>query len=403
MKWIGSSITDLIRRHVESTVERNAAAGRTIRVVLQSLPASVVRTVCSSLADFLANPETQIDCHFKITHQLGLQWATSPDPSVRQDFEFIKSKDWWDAQDHITHFRNIVSVSPDRLVLILLVGVDQVTDQAGLEDFYLVDRTVIWRQQMNASFESWLKPWLSDNHIAYEEDDLEQIDLFLQTLQSCQLMDLVRVSFFLESLNLTAAQDGRDVLHAMGRNLFSVGLPLLRNLPQITKRKALEGYINDAITFFGYHDYIDEAKRKKGTHTRMLLPDARSAAVIAAPAYRQLDLADQAISVREQSKIRVHGVTWRSDRLISLKSRSSTSLYLIQRQLGSIRAERQYFLFAHMVPLELCPRTFEVLVEPLAEGCGGRALGRQLLSRLQLVDRRQAQNGHRHTELGHLL
>ena len=38
---------------------------------------------------------------------------------------------------------------------------------------------------------------------------------------------------------------------------------MLRNLPQITKKKTLEGYINDAITFFGYYDYIDETKRKK--------------------------------------------------------------------------------------------------------------------------------------------
>lgn len=263
MKWLASSITDLIQRHVELTVERDDASGRSIRVVLQSLPAPVVRAVCSNLADLLAVPGGRVDHHFKIAYQLGRQWAANPDPAVRQDFDFIKSKNWWDKKNHITSYRNLVSLTPDRFVLILLVGVDQVTDQAGLEDFYLVDRKVIWRQHMDSSFESWLKPWLSERNIACEEDHLEQIDLFLQTLQACQVMDLVRVSSFLESLNLSAAQDGRDVLRAMGRNLFSVSLPLLRNLPQITKPKALEGYINDAITFFGYHDYIDDAKRKK--------------------------------------------------------------------------------------------------------------------------------------------
>jgi len=146
MKWLASSITDLIRRHVERTVERNDAAGRSIRVVLQSLPAPAIRAVCSNLVDFLAIPGTKIDHHFKIAHRLGQQWAASPEAAVRQDFEFLKSKDWWDAHNHITRYRNIVSLSPDRFVLILLVGVDQVTDQAGLEDFYLVDRSVIWRQ-----------------------------------------------------------------------------------------------------------------------------------------------------------------------------------------------------------------------------------------------------------------
>ena len=140
---------------------------------------------------------------------------------------------------------------------------NQVTDQAGLEDFYLVDRQVIWNQHMDGSFELWLKPWFSERAIACEEDHLEQINLFLRTLQSCQVMDLVRVSSFLESLDLSAAQDGRDVLRAMGRNLFAYGLPLLRNLPQITKKQSLVGYINDAITFFGYHNYIDDTKRKK--------------------------------------------------------------------------------------------------------------------------------------------
>lgn len=263
MKWLASSITNLVRRHVELIVERGDADGREIRVVLQSLPAPVVRKVCSDLADWLANPERKVDADFKIAFALGEKWAASSDPSIRADFEFIKTKEWWDKDNHITYYRNIVSTSADRFALILLVGVDQVTDQAGLEDFYLIDRRVIWNQLMDGCFESWLRPWLSDRQIACEEDHLGQIDLFLQTLQSCQIMDLVRVSSFLEELNLSAAQDGRDVLRAMGRNLFSFGLPLIRNLPQITKRKALEGYINDAIAFFGYHDYIDETRRKK--------------------------------------------------------------------------------------------------------------------------------------------
>ncbi len=263
MKWLASSITDLIRCHVELTVERGDADGREIRVVLQSLPAPVVRQVCSDLSDWLASPESKVDHHFKIAYALGQKWAAAPKPAIRADFDFIKSKDWWDKKNHLTHYRNQVSNSADRFLLILLIGVDLVTDQAGLEDFYLVDRQVIWSQHMDGSFESWLKPWFSEHQIACEEDHLEQIDLFLRTLQSCQVMDLFRVSSFLEDLNLSAAQDGRDVLRAMGRNLFSFGLPLLRNLPQITKKKTLEGYINDAITFFGYHDYIDETKRRK--------------------------------------------------------------------------------------------------------------------------------------------
>lgn len=263
MKWLASSITDLIRRHVELTVKRGDADGREIRVVLQSLPAFVVRQICSDLSDWLATPEVPVDHHFKIAYTLGQKWSTDPDPAIRASFEFIKNKEWWDKQNHLTHYRNLVSTSSDRFVLILLIGVDQVTDQAGLEDFFLVDRHVIWNQHMGGSFDSWLKPWFSERQIACEEDHMEQIDLFLRTLLSCQVMDLVRTSSFLEALNLSAAQDGRDVLRAMGRNLFTFGLPLLRNLPQITKKKTLEGYINDAITFFGYHDYIDETKRKK--------------------------------------------------------------------------------------------------------------------------------------------
>ena len=263
MKWLASSITDLIRRHVELTVARGEAEGREIRVMLQSLPAPVVRRVCSDLSDWLAAPEQRVDSHFKIAFALGQKWAADPEPSVRADFDFMKGKSWWDEKNHLTHYRNQISTNDDRFLLILLVGVDQVTDQAGLEDFYLVDRQVIWNRHLDGSFESWLKPWFTERAIACEEDHLEQIDLFLQTLLSCQVMDLVRVSSFLEALDLSAAQDGRDVLRAMGRKLLAYGLPLLRNLPQITKKKSLAGYINDAISFFGYHDYIDDTKRKK--------------------------------------------------------------------------------------------------------------------------------------------
>ena len=263
MKRLAASITDLIRRHVELTIDRGDADGREIRVVLQSLPSSAVRQICSDLSDWLAAPEGLVDHHFKIAYALGQKWSVDPVAAIRADFEFIKNKEWWDKQNHLTHYRNLVSTSAERFVLILLIGVDQVTDQAGLEDFFLVDRQVIWNQHMNGSFESWLKPWLAERQIAYEDDHLQQIDLFLCTLQACQVIDLVGVSSFFEDVDLGAAQDGRDVLRAMGRKLFSFGLPLLRNLPQITKQSILEGYINDAIAFFAYHDYIDETKRNK--------------------------------------------------------------------------------------------------------------------------------------------
>ena len=152
MKWLASSITDLIRRHVDLTVERGDADGREIRVILQSLPAPVIRRVCSDLSDWLATPDGKVDHHFKIAYALGQKWAADPDSAIRADFEFIRNKDWWDKQNHLTHYRNQVSTNADRFLLILLIGVDLVTDQAGLEDFYLVDRQVIWNQHMDGSF-----------------------------------------------------------------------------------------------------------------------------------------------------------------------------------------------------------------------------------------------------------
>ncbi len=182
MKWLASSITDLIRRHVELTVARGEAEGREIRVMLQSLPAPVVRRVCSDLSDWLAAPDSKwIPTSRSPTP--SARNGRDPEPSVRADFDFIEGKGWWDEKNHLTHYRNQISTNDDRFLLILLVGVDQVTDQVGLEDFYLVDRQVIWNQHLDGSFESWLKPWFTERAIACEEDHLEQIDLFLQ--RSC--------------------------------------------------------------------------------------------------------------------------------------------------------------------------------------------------------------------------
>ena len=88
MKWLASSISDLIRRHVELTVERGDAEGREIRVMLQSLPAPVVRRVFSDLSDWLAKPEGKVDSHFKIAYALGKEWAADSDLSVRDGLRF---------------------------------------------------------------------------------------------------------------------------------------------------------------------------------------------------------------------------------------------------------------------------------------------------------------------------
>jgi len=112
MKWLASSITDLIRRHVELAVERGDADGREIRVVLQSLPAPVVRQVCSDLSDWLATPEAKVDHHFKIAYALGQKWATDPDSAIQRTSSSSRTRIGGTSRNHLTHYRNLVSTAP---------------------------------------------------------------------------------------------------------------------------------------------------------------------------------------------------------------------------------------------------------------------------------------------------
>ena len=143
-----------------------------------------------------------------------------------------------------------------------MVGTDQVTDKSSLDDFHKVNTSVIWNDLLGRSFRKWLESKLGLSRVFYEKETLDQLDNILITLKDRGLADIIQISDFLQQINFSSAQTGKDALHLFLRELRRFNLPFMRKIP-FDKGRNFKDYVDDALSFFSYSDYIDNTKRNK--------------------------------------------------------------------------------------------------------------------------------------------
>ena len=78
--------------------------------------------------------------------------------------------------------------------------------------------------------------------------------------------DVLQISTFLEKLDLTPAQDGRDAEDLLLRNLGSFSLPLFTGY-RFSGRRAFGPYIDDAISFFSYDAFLEKRAQDQALKT----------------------------------------------------------------------------------------------------------------------------------------
>jgi DNA phosphorothioation-dependent restriction protein DptH len=236
--------------------------GRELRIFLSSFPPEVVYEVGQKILEFLSKGEKTPQIVFKVGTGLWETWQQNSKVS-RQTLKKIEDAGWVDTQDRLTYYRNLKldhSSGKDSLIIIL-IGVEQATDQASLADFFILDSARIWTDILKKKFDAWIEGKLNDAKVEIERKHIRDMDELLRLLYIHHAGDLLLISDFLDSLNLSGAFTSYDVLEIMYHGLPFCNLPMIR--PKSGGRKKWLPYVRSAIEFFGYKKYLKESERKK--------------------------------------------------------------------------------------------------------------------------------------------
>ncbi|OQB76592.1 MAG: AAA-like domain protein [Deltaproteobacteria bacterium ADurb.Bin135] len=266
MIFYSSSVIDAILAQIKNMLKTPSTDARELRVILPSAPARIVLTIGEALEEYrdTKKPDCRIKLIMKTAYRLGQLWRASNDPEELALFEEIEQRGWYDAENHLTAARNEKRNPQTEDVLVtVLIGSDQVTDQASLYDFYRLDYQTLWEQWLQRTFSPWIRRRLRDASVEAESDHIAFIDEILKSLVDTSLADIIRISDFLESIDLSHAQDGRDAMRVIVESLGYFRLPSMKGLMSAKRKVRIRHYIKSAVEFFNYGSFLDKQGRKK--------------------------------------------------------------------------------------------------------------------------------------------
>jgi len=271
--------------YIKAQVERYKSKGDTgnALIVLPSLPAGVMNEIGRLLE---AQVMPQVDRFvYKIAKPLWEEWETDGDSRIKELVDQARKKGWLDDLGNLTYYRNEGVGVHDETAAMILGGMDHVTDAGSLADFHRCTIQTIWEwpQGMNTRFEDWVKDCLKN--IAYEDETPEHFDEVFKALLTRVPTDILRISEFLDQLDLSGVHDGRDAEQALlsGLDFF--------NLPDLTAykfggRQKFASYVDAALSFFSYGMFLEDR--------------ARNNAVKAVKAYQKKKAKDNSLFENEQ-------------------------------------------------------------------------------------------------------
>ncbi|MDY0132614.1 MAG: type IV secretion system DNA-binding domain-containing protein [Desulforegulaceae bacterium] len=254
MNFFVNTVSNYIFKQIEHFKDSNEK----LIITLPSYNYQIMEALGESLDSRLIGKNVELI--YKIARPLWENQNISKD-KIKKAFD----NNWLDNDGNLTRYRN---QEFDRnkydKCLIILGGVDLINDSASLADFHSCSSTIIWNSEegLNRSFSAWIEILLDENSIAYELDTIKEFDKILKALVERLPTDIVQISSFLEAINLSGVQDGKDFLQRALSSLEFFNLPDLSGFINI-KKKNIGPYIDSASSFVSYSMFIDETNRKK--------------------------------------------------------------------------------------------------------------------------------------------
>jgi DNA phosphorothioation-dependent restriction protein DptH len=259
MKFFAYSAFEYIRQQVEQQAAHSG--GGRLMFMMPSLPPDVVLEIGNHLAAFCAEQPNTRQPLIKVAAPLACEWMNSSSPAIQETAQTVSSKGWCDETGNLTGYRNLI---PDdgSMMVVLLIGVDRVTDASSMADFHHCDLRTIWEQVLGRSFAKWIRAALDPSVVGYDDDTVQCFDSVLQPLVERGVADVLQISTLLQNLNLSAAQDGRDAEKVLLMSLGRFNLPEFGTF-KCAARRGFGAYIDDALAFFSYDAFLEDRSRQK--------------------------------------------------------------------------------------------------------------------------------------------
>jgi hypothetical protein len=253
MRLFADSGFEYIRRQIERHVD-NAGSGGKLMVMTPSLPPAVVLTIGNRLTSLCIERPNTCSPLIKVAVPLTQAWLADDNLASQEAAREVSQRGWYDGNENLTSYRNLMQ-DDGLLLVVLLIGVDRVIDASSMADFHHCDLQTIWQEELDRSFDKWIRSILNDKHIGYDNETVQRFNWILQPLVERGLADVLQVSTLLQDLDLTAAQDGRDAEKALLGSLGRFGLPEFGNFKFSTPR-AFGVYLDNALSFFSYNRVV---------------------------------------------------------------------------------------------------------------------------------------------------
>jgi DNA phosphorothioation-dependent restriction protein DptH len=257
MKYFAASVCDYIQKQVERHQNKDSADKALL--MMPSFPAQVIVAIGREMEARL--PQV-VDLIFKIAKPLWEEWQNSSLSLDQKAVEEARQKDWLDLQGTLTNYRNTPPSATMKPTVIILAGVDRVTDSSSLSDFHYCRASTIWDEELRNSFMSWTRKRLNEASLGYETETINHFDIVLKALLERVPADIIKISELLESLDLTGAQDGRDAEIVLLEGLQEFNLPPFTGY-RFARNRNFAPYIDSATDFFTYDMFLEETARKK--------------------------------------------------------------------------------------------------------------------------------------------
>jgi len=260
MKYFAHSTFKYIIHQVEQ-VEQNSK----LMFMLPSLPPDVINIIGDLLVNYCSEQEDLDPPLIKVASSLVMDWKSANDHDKTFSLEEYYQKGWIDENENLTSYRNLI-VDGSKTLVVLLIGVDRITDSSSLADFHHCNLEVIWDRELGCSFRDWIHQKFEGNQIGYEKESVEHFDWILQPIVKHGLADILQISTLLQEIDLNAVQDGRDAENQLLNSLDRFGLPDFGNYRFATKAD-FGKYIDLAVAFFSYDAFLEERKRNLAVKT----------------------------------------------------------------------------------------------------------------------------------------
>ena len=227
------------------TMLRANGQGRTL-VTLPSYDAPFMLAIARQLTELARKHQARLE--LKIASRTMQRWQ-------EKDVQLARDNGWEDKRGNLTYYRNALGTQEKRLVV--LCGVDKITDTAGLEDFTFCDEAFIWARYSNTLFADWLRSRLEAVGLVLPTDKaMSKVDNLLNSLRMLPNGGLLRISGWLDSMDMNGLYSGSELLQQMLVNLRYFDLPNCQGFARKCRGKTFMQYARAAQPFFDYSSFI---------------------------------------------------------------------------------------------------------------------------------------------------